>query len=131
MAAQRPGPRRRAAAACRPARKDGLTTYRYHPVGKTPINLGTDKDAARCTPGAGPEQRSADRGNVFGLWRLYQASGWQRLAVNTQADYVQCAKALLKVFGPLSPACAAVALRPVFAWSVPAPPSGQTAKKWR
>lgn len=85
-------------------RKDGLTTYRYHPVGKTPINLGTDKDAALRRV-LDLNNEAPDRGNVFGLWRLYQASAdWQRLAVNTQADYVQCAKALLKVFGPLSPA---------------------------
>jgi hypothetical protein len=27
-------------------RKDGLTTYRYHPLGAKPINLGTDKGEA-------------------------------------------------------------------------------------
>lgn len=28
-------------------RKDGLVTYRYHPVGGKPINLGTDRDEDR------------------------------------------------------------------------------------
>lgn len=27
-------------------RKDGKVTYRYHPIGGKPINLGTDRDEA-------------------------------------------------------------------------------------
>lgn len=85
-------------------RKDGLVTYRYHPIGKTPINLGTDK-AAALRKVLDINDEAPDRGNVAGLWRLYQDSAdWQRLAPNSQTDYLQCAKALLKVFGPLSPA---------------------------
>lgn len=84
-------------------RKDGLVTYRYHPVGKTPINLGTDK-AAALRQVLDMNNEAPDRGSVNGLWRLYQDSPeWARLADNTQTDYLQCSKPLLKVFGTMAP----------------------------
>ena len=85
-------------------RKDGLVTYRYHPLGKTPVNLGTDKQAA-LRKVLDMNNEAPDRGNIAGLWRMYQASeDWRNLADNTRTDYLQCSKPLLKVFGPISPA---------------------------
>jgi integrase len=85
-------------------RKDGLVTYRYHPLGKTPVSLGTDK-AAALRKVLDINNEAPDRGSVAGLWRLYQETAdWQRLADNSQIDYRQCSKALLKVFGPMAAA---------------------------
>ena len=85
-------------------RKDGLVTYRYHPIGKTPVNLGTDK-AVALRKVLDLNNEAPDRGNIAGLWRLYQASDdWKNLAENTRTDYTQCSKELLKVFGTISPA---------------------------
>jgi integrase len=80
--------------------KDGKTvTYRYHPVGGKPLNLGTDR--AQAIPKVLDLNRSGDdRGTVKELWRLYQESpGWQALAESTKGEYELCAKELLKRFG--------------------------------
>ena len=84
-------------------RKDGLVTYRYHPIGKNPITLGTDKlNAIRKVLDLNNE--APDKSTIAGLWRLYQDSAdWARLAINTQTDYKQCSKPLLAVFGSASP----------------------------
>lgn len=84
-------------------RVDGLVTYRFHPVGAKPINLGTDKDQAilkviQMNEGTPP------KGSVGDLWRIYKnSSAWKELAPNTQTDYTQCSKKLLKVFGDIAP----------------------------
>lgn len=80
-------------------RKDGLTTYRYHPVGSKPIKLGTDKNAA-IRQVLDLTGRVSDRGTVAELWRIYQQSPeWAALSDATRADYTQSSGPLLKVFG--------------------------------
>lgn len=74
-------------------------TYRYHPVGGKPINLGADKtEAVRKVldlTGQGD-----DLGTIARLWEQYQESTyWKRLAKATQTDYTQCSGPLLKTFG--------------------------------
>lgn len=84
-------------------RKDGLTTYRYHPVGNKPMALGTDKAAAirKVLDLVG---RAPDEGTFNQLWRLYQESPqWERLKPDSQRDYTQCSKPLMAVFGESSP----------------------------
>lgn len=85
-------------------RKDGLVSYRYHPVGKPPIPLGTDKvEAIRKALDINNE--SPIKGTVKHLWALYQDSPeWRELSDPTRADYLQCSKQLLKVFGEADPA---------------------------
>lgn len=79
-------------------RKDGLVTYRYHPVNGKPINLGTDKGAA-LREVLDMNGRSTDEGTVGQLWRLYKESPrWKRLAGDTQTSYEQCWKALQPVW---------------------------------
>lgn len=82
---------------------DGVKiTYRYHPIGGKPVNLGTDRDAAidqvlqltRAAP---------DSGTVAELWRLYQkTTDWAELKPATQTDYTQCSVELLRVFGTMA-----------------------------
>ncbi|XJC72782.1 hypothetical protein ACHFCA_17435 [Delftia tsuruhatensis] len=52
-------------------RKNGLVTYRYHPVGGKPINLGTDRTVAMQ---AVLEMNHApnSQGTIRELWGLYQ-----------------------------------------------------------
>ncbi|MGE5866560.1 MAG: tyrosine-type recombinase/integrase [Rhizobacter sp.] len=74
---------------------DGKTvTYRYHPLGGKPINLGTDRvEAIRKVLDMNGE--NSDRETVAELWRLYQAGAdWARLSENTRRDYLQCWKQL-------------------------------------
>lgn len=84
---------------------DGVTvTYRYHPIGGKPINLGTDKAKAlqRVLDLNG---EANDHGTVAELWRLYQDTpDWKALAPGTRDDYSTCAKPLLATFGKMSPA---------------------------
>lgn len=85
-------------------RRDGLTTYRYRPVGGKPINLGTDLDKAlRAVLDINNDATA--RGTVSALWRLYVDSpAWARLAPGTQRDYTGCSGPLLRVFGRVRPA---------------------------
>lgn len=85
-------------------RRDGLTTYRYHPAGGRPINLGTDLDKALRAV-LDMNGHAAARGTIAGLWGLYQDSpAWARLAEGTQRDYTGSARELLRVFGRVRPA---------------------------
>lgn len=80
-------------------RKNGQYTYRYHPLGGKPINLGGDRQAAlqKVLDMTG---RSSDEGTLNSLWRLYQDTpNWKRLADATRHDYQDCALKLLPVFG--------------------------------
>lgn len=80
-------------------RKDGLVTYRYHPLGGNPINLGTDREAAvrKVLDIIG---RATDDGTLSHCWRLYRASPeWKELSDRTRADYEDYSAPLLKVFG--------------------------------
>lgn len=71
-------------------RRDGLTTYRYRPVGGKPINLGTDKREA-IQKVLDMNGRSSDVGTFRELWRLYQESPeWKRLADGSKEFYRVC-----------------------------------------
>jgi len=62
-------------------------TYRYHPVGGRPINLGTDRDAAirRVLDINGQDP---GHGSLRWLWEQWQASKrYLKLGENTRADY--------------------------------------------
>lgn len=80
-------------------RKDGKITYRYHPVGGKPVNLGTDRDEAiRKVLGVNAEAHH--QGTVRELWGLYQKTQkWLDLKPRTQADYQQYSIKLLEVMG--------------------------------
>lgn len=79
---------------------DGKTvTYRYHPVGGPPMNLGTDRQQA-IQKVLDLNRSGDDRGTVNELWRLYQETDrWKELAESTKGEYTLCAKELLKRFG--------------------------------
>jgi len=79
--------------------KKGIT-YRYHPVGGKPINLGNDKiEAVRKVMNL--QGLGDDIGTVNRLWEQYKESNyWKRLSDATKKDYTQCSTPLLKVFGP-------------------------------
>ena len=86
-------------------RKDGLVSYRYHPRGGKPIPLGTDKNAALRRV-LDLNNESPIRGTVKHLWEIYQDSPeWKHdLSESTKADYLQCSKPLMRVFGDADPA---------------------------
>lgn len=67
---------------------DGKTiTYRYHPVGKKPIPLGTDKQSALRKVLDFTGQRD-NHGTLAWVWEKYQESPrWLKLADGTKADY--------------------------------------------
>lgn len=89
-------------------RKDGKVTYRYHPIGGKPVNLGTNRDEAiRQVLGVTAEIKAA--GTVRELWNLYRKSAkWSDLKPRTQSDYEQYSVNLLGVMGDV----AAAAIRP-------------------
>lgn len=72
-------------------RKDGQTTYRYHPLGGKPVNLGTDKAEAIRKVLDMNQGRAGDDGTFRQMWRLYQETArWKRLAASTQDFYRGC-----------------------------------------
>lgn len=81
---------------------DGVTvTYRYHPKGTKPVNLGTDRlDAIRKVLdliGA-----SSDAGTIGKLWTQYQESTlWRDLGQRTHEDYTEYSVKLLEAFGKM------------------------------
>lgn len=80
-------------------RKNGLVTYRYHPVGGKPINLGTDKEEA-IRKVLGVNAAAAHKGTIGELWVLYrQTPKWAGLKERTKSDYEQYSIHLLKVMG--------------------------------
>lgn len=85
-------------------RKDGLLTYRYHPIGGKPINLGTNRGVA-IRKVLDLTDQSDDTGTIAALFREYQESRvWADLAPATQKDYLQCSAPLLAVFGAVQAA---------------------------
>lgn len=84
--------------------KDGQTiTYRYHPLGGKPANLGTDRQAA-IEQVLQLTRRAADSGTLAEMWRLYQKTGdWAALADGTQTDYKLCWTQLEPRFGTMQP----------------------------
>lgn len=83
--------------------KDGRTvTYRYHPVGAKPVDLGQDRRAAiqKVLDMLGTGD---DSGTVAELWRTYQTMPqWHRLSDRTKADYAEYSVHLLRVMGKVS-----------------------------
>lgn len=81
---------------------DGKTvTYRYHPVGKRPIALGTDKSTAIRKVLDLNGQRDT-YGTLEWVWEKYQETRrWLKLADGTRADYALAWKQLCKVLGQL------------------------------
>lgn len=79
--------------------KDGKTiTYRYHPRGGKPINLGTDKNKA-IRQVLDLNTKAPDKGTVVQLWRLYEGSrAYKDLAASTKSDYAEYWGRLAKVF---------------------------------
>jgi len=80
-------------------RKDGLTTYRFHPVDGKPVNLGTDRVIAieRAQELAGYVE---GRGTIARLWRQYQQTpAWRGLRDRTRQDYEAYSVHILRVFG--------------------------------
>lgn len=79
-------------------RKDGLVTYRFHPIDSKPINLGTDK-AAAIRKVLDLNSRAPDAGTVGMLWRIYlETPDFKRLAPGTQTGYRDSWKQLEKVW---------------------------------
>lgn len=75
----------------RPWSNGKTITYRYHPVGKKPINLGTDKvDAIRKVKilNAEGEFTAHAKGTLLWVWeRFKESTRWKKLADGTRADY--------------------------------------------
>ena len=77
------------------------TTYRYHPVGGKPINLGTDR-AAAIRAVLDLNGNAAHHGTLRWVWEQYQtAKRWKKLAAGTQADYALAWKQLDARLGKL------------------------------
>lgn len=80
-------------------RKDGLVTYRYHPMGGKPLSLGTDRNAAmrRVLDLLG---EGNDIGSIERLWGQYQETpNWRALTERTRSDYADHSVPILRVFG--------------------------------
>jgi hypothetical protein len=85
--------------------KDGKTvTYRYHPIGGKPVNLGTDKQAA-IEQVLRLNRAAPDSGTLAEMWRVYLTThDWLDLKPGTQADYRLCWTQLEPRFGSMTPA---------------------------
>ncbi len=79
-------------------RKNGGFTYRYHPMGGKPLNLGQDKGEA-IRKVLDLNNKAGDEGQFSRLWRLYQERPeFKRLAESTKDQYRDNWKELEKVF---------------------------------
>lgn len=86
----------------RPHASSDKVTYRYHPVGGKPINLGQDKRAA-IQKVLDMNGASNDAGTIEELWRTYQTMPqWKRLGERTKSDYAEYSVKLLEVMGKVS-----------------------------
>ncbi|HEY0953290.1 MAG TPA: tyrosine-type recombinase/integrase [Roseateles sp.] len=75
------------------------TTYRYHPLGGKPINLGQDRDEA-IRKVLDLNGQAADTGTLAWVWGKYKLSRrYLRLAEATRTDYAQCWEAIKPVLG--------------------------------
>lgn len=78
--------------------QNGEFTYRYHPHGAKPINLGRDRGAA-IQKVLDMSNKATDEGQFARLWRLYQERpDFNRLADSTKGQYRDNWKELEKVF---------------------------------
>lgn len=85
----------------RPWRDGKTVTYRYHPVGSKPINLGTDKTAA-IRKVLDMNGETAHHGSLLWVWEQWQSSKrWKKLADGTRADYTLAWSQLDKHLGNL------------------------------
>lgn len=83
----------------RPHKGSDKVTYRYHPVGGRPINLGQDRQTA-IRKVLDINGASDDTGTVDELWRTYQTMPqWKRLGDRTKSDYEDYSIKLLEVMG--------------------------------
>lgn len=86
---------------------DGKTvSYRYHPIGAKPINLGTDKTAA-CRKVLDLLGRGDRFGTLAWVWEHFTdderpAPRWGRMTAGTQADYRLAWKQINKTFGTMA-----------------------------
>lgn len=86
----------------RPHAGSDKVTYRYHPMGAKPINLGQDKRAA-IQKVLDLNGASNDVGSIDELWCAYQPMPqWKRLGERTKSDYAEYSVQLLKVMGKVS-----------------------------
>lgn len=86
----------------RPHAGSDKVTYRYHPLGGKPINLGQDKRAA-IQKVLDLNGASNDAGTIDELWRAYQTMPqWKRLGERTKTDYAEYSVKLLEVMGKVS-----------------------------
>lgn len=86
----------------RPHAGSDKVTYRYHPIGAKPINLGQDKRAA-IQKVLDLNGASNDAGTIEELWRTYQTMPqWRRLGERTKEDYAKYSVPLLAVMGKVS-----------------------------
>lgn len=79
--------------------KDGKTiTYRYHPIGGKPVNLGQNKTEA-IRKVLDYNNKSSDEGTVGQLWRHYkESSDFKALAEITRSQYAEYWGRLSKVW---------------------------------
>jgi integrase len=84
--------------------KDGKTvTYRYHPIGGKPVNLGTDREAAILEV-LRLNRAAPDSGTLGEMWRVYlRTRDWLDLKPGTQADYRLCWTQLEPRFSSMAP----------------------------
>lgn len=80
---------------------DGKTvTYRYHPVGGKPVNLGTDKAAALRKVLDMNGQARNEMGTLHWVWEQFQeAPRWKKLAEATRTDYASAWKQINERLG--------------------------------
>jgi integrase len=81
--------------------RDGVTvTYRYHPVGRKPINLGTDRGAA-LRQVLDLNGQTDGHGTLRWVWEDFKARSpkWAKLTDGTRADYELAWKQIDKVLG--------------------------------
>ena len=81
---------------------DGKTvTYRYHPVGGKPINLGTDREQA-LRKVLDMNGETAHHGSLLWCWESFiQSRRWKKLSEGTRTDYLSAWKQIDAVFGAL------------------------------
>lgn len=83
----------------RPHKGSDKVTYRYHPVGGKPVNLGQNRHAA-IQAVLDMNGANTDTGTVAELWRTYQTlPQWTRLSEQTKKDYRIYSGQLLRVMG--------------------------------
>lgn len=87
----------------RPWANGKTVTYRYHPIGQKPINLGTDRICAirKVLDLLGLNK---DEGTLKWVWERYSDSEmpsprWKKLADSSKEDYRQAWKQISKTFG--------------------------------